>query len=142
MGIMNMSTAKRLPKKLGNLFGNLFVKSAPAEYVANSMLAGGNVLPQDEANSASIAGDREWSEAQAQKQMDFQKMMSDTQWQRGVSDMQKAGLNPALAYMQGGASSASGASASTSSTEQNAVLQRERLLFQTLNNAISVMGRR
>lgn len=48
---------------------------------------------------------------QAQKQMDFQKMMSDTSWQRGTADMKKAGLNPMLAYSQGGASSASGAAA-------------------------------
>ncbi|AXH75094.1 MAG: DNA pilot protein [Microviridae sp.] len=48
---------------------------------------------------------------QAQKQMDFQKMMSDTSWQRGVKDMKAAGLNPMLAYSQGGASSAAGAAA-------------------------------
>jgi hypothetical protein len=51
----------------------------------------------------------------AQKSMDFQKQMSDTSWQRGVQDMRKAGLNPALAYSQGGASGGSGATASGSS---------------------------
>ena len=52
---------------------------------------------------------RAYSTAEAQKQMDFQKEMSDTSYQRAVKDLQAAGLNPALAYMQGGASSASGA---------------------------------
>lgn len=44
------------------------------------------------------------------EQMAFQKMMSDTQYQRGMKDMSKAGLNPILAYKQGGAGGASGAS--------------------------------
>lgn len=43
-----------------------------------------------------------------QKMMDFQREMSNTSYQRGVIDMQKAGLNPMLAYSQGGASTPSG----------------------------------
>lgn len=55
---------------------------------------------QGDANQANLANAREV--------MAFQKEMSSTSYQRAVKDMQAAGLNPMLAYSQGGASTPTG----------------------------------
>lgn len=68
---------------------------------------------------------RNFQAEQVQQQMAFQQQNADTVWQRGVRDMQAAGLNPMLAYSQGGNPTAVGSAAggSTASAGQPGNMQ-------------------
>jgi len=96
----------------------------------------------------------DFSAGQAQRQMDFQKSsiqdqmnfqerMANSSYQRAVGDLSKAGLNPMLAYQQGGAATPSGSAASGASgsgsagggSRGNAMMARvENALTPALNS--------
>jgi len=77
------------------------------------------------------------SAAQAQAQMDFQERMRQTQYQTAIEDMKKAGLNPMLAYSQGGAGVPTGAMGSVSTAKMENALGAGVSGYQQLasNNA-------
>lgn len=68
----------------------------------------------NEWNAQQAQLNRDFQDQQAKRQMDFQERMRGTQYQTAVKDMQAAGLNPMLAYSQGGAGTPSGAAGSGS----------------------------
>lgn len=76
-----------------------------------------------------------WNQESAQKQMDFQKMMSDTSHQREVQDLLKAGLNPVLSA-NNGASTPSGAYANVDSTPLSSASQNRMANRQMRQNMI------
>lgn len=135
--------------------GNLAKSVTGGDIVKPLIGAVGSFLGQSSANQSNrdlmnIANT--FSGQQTQAQMDFQERMRATQYQTAVSDLKAAGLNPMLAYSQGGAGTPSGASASSSSPPRmenaignavssglaaaqasNAVLQNNLIRAQTQN---------
>lgn len=109
-----------------------------------------------ERNRYDAAVSREWQDARFNDAINFARenrhwteTMSNTAYQRAMSDMRSAGLNPILAYQQGGASTPtaggvnapSGATASASGSSPGAIgagtMQRmENTLGPALNSAM------
>lgn len=112
---MNLnSLLTRIGSKISNFansrFGSGILGSILSLITYNTL---GLSKAEKEANAFTAQQNQEamdFEERMANNQMAFQADQAATQWQRGVADMQAAGLNPALAYGQGGAQAMTGSS--------------------------------
>jgi len=113
--------------------------------MAGALISGGaSAFGQHQANKQNVQLTREgmaFEADQVAKQMQFQERMSNTSYQRATEDMRLAGINPMLAFAQGGASTpgggaASGAAATVQDVAGPAVAsaQHARRLGQELKN--------
>nr|DAV43422.1 MAG TPA: minor capsid protein [Microviridae sp.] len=105
---------------LQNQFKNNLT-SMGAQGIANAMGAGAQMLynygmanKQAGFNAKQNKIAMDYNSAEAQKNRDWQEMMSNTAYQRAMADMKAAGLNPILAANLGGASTPGGATGTIS----------------------------
>lgn len=112
-GVIGNKIGSGLKKVASGLFSgaSAFGANYLQSRVLNAHLTGAQ-QEQNAFNASEADKNRAFNAEQAQLNRDFQAEQAATQWQRGVADMRAAGLNPALAYGQGGASAMSGAMAS------------------------------
>lgn len=111
----------------GSLLGGLFGSSAQAQQnQANRVFASGEADKAYQRNAYQAKVHREW-----------QTHMSNTAYQRATADMKLAGINPMLAYMQGGASAGGGSPASTSQANTPQQFDTGRTQQQAIENMVS-----
>lgn len=112
-----------------------FVAPAAATLIGGPL--GANLYGANEDRKAQEAANQQ-NIASAREQMAFQERMANTSYQRAMKDMGEAGLNPMLAFSQGGASVPSGAAATVQPASQGSGRAISKTIGDVASTALGV----
>lgn len=127
---------------IGSAIGGLVSPIAPLLGLGGSIFsanqASSGQRATNAANAQQAALNREFQRREAYRQFDRYRALSNTQYRRSMADMKAAGLNPILAYQQGGAGAAMpSAPSGAQAVMQNPNAVSSQLLSSGINSAFS-----
>lgn len=100
--------------------------SGPSEYSSSGLQRAENAKARNHATTERQASEL-FNKNEAQLNRDFQERMSNTTYQRMMSDLQASGINPMFAISSGGAPAPSGATAASSPSPSGAASTKSSL---------------